>query len=348
MKSLRENPLLKKAFKPVTIALLMLLALSLSTVVYTYQLPLELELKKDIASYSHEANYQCVAELKPNIVYEKTILPLEDKVFLKLVKNINVTLTYKFQSSPQAEKTLLTCDLKLVVSNPGLWSKSFTLNKIERINSTSFNYNLSIDMGWTSSLISNISREIGIYSSKYDVEVKALISMSAKIADREVNESFTPTLRLSLDYGGGVMSISGMHYEDTSTISRVERRSAYLQVLGVMVKVSNARGIAQNASIAFTAALGFMLIALKPRIERDECKVIAKKYGDVIIDVEAPPKAQSLIKVKEFKDLFKVAQGAEKPILHVNIEGEHQYYVVTNTDAYLYEANKRSRNNIQD
>ena len=334
---LDKKKLLKKSAKPLLIVLSALLILSLTAVVFTYQLPVELEIKRNIASYKQEATYTCVAKLHPNIIYETTILPLKDKVFLRLVKNINVTFTYSFKSSPLGENTSIVYEPRFIVESPGLWSKSFNLQEPIKVNSTIFTYNTSINMGWVNSLIANITREIGVHTSKCEILIITDIYLSTNLAGRNLTKHFTPMLRLTLEYGSGIITISGLSHEDKSTITETNRKEAYLQAFGFTVKVSDARMISQSLSIASIAALGFMLFMVKPKLgEQNKLKTLIKKYSDIIIDVDEPPNTSSLIRVNSLKDLFKIAQGIEKPVLHVNKGEIEEFYVVGGSDTYYY------------
>ncbi|MHC1601465.1 MAG: DUF5305 family protein [Candidatus Nezhaarchaeales archaeon] len=338
---LNKRKLLKKSVKPLIILFSALLILSLTAVVFTHQMPLELEVERDIASYKQKATYTCTAELRPNIIYETTVLALKDKVFLKLVKNIDIAFTYNFEPSPLSESSSIVYGLELTVGSPGLWSKSFTIQEPIKLNTTKFTYNMSLDMAWVKALIANITREIGVYSSKFEIIVTMNIYLSASLANRSITRQFTPILKFSLDYGNGIMTISGLTHEDSSTITEIDKREAYLQVFGTMVKVSDARMASQSISIASVAALGFLLFIARPKLgEQDKLKALTKKYSDIIIDVEEPPKTQSSIRVKSLKDLIKIAQGMERPVLHIDGDKADEFYVVSGLDVYFHDVKK--------
>ena len=326
----------KRAVKGLIIAFSITLLFSVMASLYASQLPLEVNVENKIASYSHKALYNCLIELSPNTIYNKTLIAPDQKVFLKLTRRINVSLVYYLSSTRPLENLRGFYSLTLKVESPDIWSKSFVIKPPTNFNGSCFTYTTSIDMSWFNSLVSNITREIGLYSSKYVLTLEAVIHVEATIAGRNISEDFNPSMRAEVSYADSIITFDGLQHESTSSITEPESRVAYIRLMGLQISVSDSR-LASYSLAAFSAVgLAFSAVSYNSRRKPKLREVIAKKYGDVVVDVEGEFEFERVLIVKSFDDILKLAQGLEKPILHYQ-QGEEDYYVVANgPEVYLY------------
>ncbi|MEM1543039.1 MAG: DUF5305 family protein [Ignisphaera sp.] len=333
-----------KFIKILLITLAILVAASLISLFYAYQKPTYERQTIILGTYTHKAIYDYVAELKPNMIYNKTTLkPNEGTLYTAITTRINITFTYTFTSNPNPESINITMEnIVAKIESPGKWVKTLRESEIREIMNLegSVNFTFRIDCAVIRQLIDRIDKEVGTYTSSYNIYVTPTIRINTIVAERTINETYTPELTIAFKTGtekGNYISIDELNQTRSRSITETkeimypeveaQRNASYLAT------ATTAIGLAASA-ITYIRELG----KLKPKKEGDEkVRRVAEEYKDIIAEAEkAPPETQITIEVKSLEDLTKIAEILAKPIIKTAEPEEQIFYVIDGNIEYQY------------
>ena len=203
-----------KLFRLTRSGLIILLAffvlLSLAAIIgvsSAHLLPVEEENVITLSRYRHVGEYDYIAGLKPNEIYENrlTLSPGEGTLYLNIVENVAITFHYTFSCDNSASITteyLIGMDLE----SPGKWIKHLTMAPQNSVSSNGerleFSTELFITVPWFEELRAIIDDETGTSSFTYNLRVKPEIHTVAETDVGTIDESLVPELVMSFNYGG--------------------------------------------------------------------------------------------------------------------------------------------------
>ncbi|MEM4576256.1 MAG: DUF5305 family protein [Candidatus Nezhaarchaeales archaeon] len=344
----KDKELIKKIL---VISFIALTVFSLVNLYYVQQRPTFERRTVTLASYMHKAFYDCVAELKPNVIYNKTVLrPDEGILYTSLTNRINVTFTYVFASNPSPEKLNVTMEsVAAKIESPGRWVKYLQETElVELLNFRgSLNFTLEINCPAIRNIAHAIDKELGMYSSSYSIYVMPNINIEAVLAGREVGEKFTPQLTVvfkSTTDKGSYISLEGLNQTENKEIREtievgypdVElQKDASYAVTAVMIS-----GLVVSTALYFKGSRK----AKKESSEIAKTEKVAEEYKDLIIEAtRLPPETWTTIDVKSLGDLVKIAEVLTKPILKAE-DGECLvYYIMDGEVKYQYMIQRKSK-----
>ncbi|MEM2363804.1 MAG: DUF5305 family protein [Candidatus Nezhaarchaeales archaeon] len=340
------NSIRTKKVKIVKVLIIVFSALLLFSLVYLYNVHQQPILERKIvtiASYVHRAMYDYVAELKPNIIYNKTILrPGEGILYATLTNKINISFIYMFSSNPPPEAiNVVMRGLTAKIESPDKWTK--VLQKEELIELLNFrgsvNFTLEVDCLLLKQIVNAIDKELGVYSSSYNLFIAPEVLVNARIAGRSVSEVYTPqltvTFKISADRGGYI-SLEGLEQTQSREIKDV------IEVFHP--EVESQRVLSYIATILATVGLATSML-IHYRVKWHEKKKLVdvklsrmiREHRDVIVEaLTSLPEVHATIEVRSLEDLVKIAEVLAKPILKAMEDEKQVFYVVDGNIKYQY------------
>lgn len=333
----------------ITIMLILFSVLAIigvSYIFYTHQIPAEETQTISLLEYQHIGIYNYTANLKPNIIYNKTTLkPGEGTLYLRITEDLNITFLYTFQSDKEVNATITYSVREYLESTK--WIKQLNASITEMtINGTGEQIGIpvnnvpSLSFAALESLANQLNQEIGVYTSEYNATVITHIQILAETSVGTIYESFNPTLTIALKYGtseGDILIVQGL--ENTKN-GRITQENT----------ISNDWIINQRYASYITTAtamtglvLTLTLIKTKPTKAGKPQKYleeIIEPYEEIIAEVSQEPTPKTPITsvtMKSIEDLVKIADSLAKPILHIQkTENTHAFYVFDETTRYEY------------
>jgi len=322
-----------------------LVAASALSMYHTYQQPASEIQTVILGIYWHNALYDYAAELKPNIIYEnKTILkPGEGTLYTAITNKINLSFTYSLTSNPPPETANITLKtLTIEIESPEKWIKTLSETSIKEIFKLkgSLNFTLEIACAKIRELVDKIDKEIGTYTSTYNIYIMPEIQVNARISTKTIEETYAPKLTIAFKTGtekGSYISIENLNQRVQKKITET-RRVEYPEIQTW-----------RNISSAATALTSMGLVASgllymknrQPIGEETAEKIeeIVSEYEDIMVKtIRPPPETQITIELETLEDLTKIAEILAKPILH-SIEGEehkeHIFYIIDDDIKYV-------------
>ena len=336
MNRLRTLRLLLITFTILTVA-------SVLGIYYSHQKPASEKQTIIVGVYWHKAAYNYAAELKPNIIYNKTILrPGEGTLYTAITNRINITFTYTFASNPNPEAANITLKaISAEIESPGKWIKTLSENEIKEILKLtgSVNFTFEVDCASIRQIVDRIDKEVGVYSTSYNIYVAPTIHVKANINSKIIDEIFTPKLTIMFKTGadkGNYISMEGLNQTRSGEI-RETKEIPHPEVeaqrnISYAATTVTAIGLAASAITYLRSAQRY-----KPGEEQAEkIKKTIEEYKDIIVEAAKPPETQITIDIKSLEDLAKIAEILAKPILKT-ADGE-TFYIIDNGTKYQYKA----------
>jgi len=330
----------------ILISFLILTMIGIYSLYYAYQIP-ETEMQIiPIWEYQHLGVYDYTAQLKPNLIYNKTTLkPGEGPIYLRITESINFSSTYTFQSNKQANANITYSVSEYVQSTT--WTKQLNTTKETTINGIGTNIEIPIDkipsisVNTIQSLAAQLDQEIGVYSSEYNATVTIKIQTTAETTEGTINEQFNPTLTLTFKRGtgeGDIINIQGL--ENTKNGAMTQENTIHND--WVINQRYASYGLAAVALVGLVTTVWAYTKAKPTKLEKPEkyLEEIIEPYEDIIAEVTQEPTYKApltTMPMKSMEDLVKIADNLAKPILHIEKVGNnHVFHVIDETTRYEY------------
>ncbi len=327
------------------ISLILILAVIASafTVVYAYRIP-EVVTKEGIRfKYGHEVTYDYNVTLAPNILYNnKTFLENPDTAFLKILKDVNVSYKYEFYSTAPS-KVSGSLTVTVIVGQTPLWKKAVD-HEVIKFNGNTATFTTHLNISKILNFTKTISDEIGIQASKYYIKLVMEPKVKASIKGETVTESYPTSFTIDLDLTSGLAQFSQREFYSETPVTYKEVNKNYVYLGLATLTVPQFRLASLAPLVASLVLLGSIISANRDRIlgtTSAESEKISKRYKSILVNVSEAPSEESMsvIDVKEFKDLVKVAESLAKPIMHFSAPGQstkHTYFVTDGDVLYQY------------
>jgi hypothetical protein len=313
-------------------------------------------------SYSQHGDFFCVAQLTPNSLYNTTTLtPQQGVLYQNLVEQINVTFRYEFLIS-QPSNITVSYNLATKLSSPAGWEKTMMIpidqNSLSIYgNNATFAYSFTIDPEYYRALQQQINDQIGGAAVDYTLNVQPQINTVVLASNHTIFETFTPTLIFRTQSGNpATYFMDGFIQSSQSTINHTE----------IVYNKGNSTGMYASyivSGIAVIVLVGSLFLLFKYRNEKtglmlnansgksrreasiEDAKEINKSSNLIAEVAEKPAEdgVKTVVRMKSFKNLAKVADELFKPILSEELsvilpngEKQKKFYVLDGPCVYEY------------
>jgi len=310
--------------------------IALATFYVVHQTPTEETLTKTLCTYESAADYDYTALVKtPNLVYgNKSLIGPEDgTLYTRLVRHINLTLTYEFTADQPAQVQITYTITQTLRASA--WTYEISRTAPTTTSQTQIQIQLlTINKTYLDGIKTKMDEETGVSTTTYTLEIKPTFNVRADTTAGRIVQVFTPTITVSFQRTdkGDVTIIEPLHQTKTGALTETEtvtRQDVIYQRYASYILTTTAL-----AGLAFSTLFH---IKTRPKIGKPLEKIIAP-YKDIVAEaVEAPKNlAQTTITVKDLKELAKIAEILAKPIMHTAEGQEHTFYIIDNNIIYQY------------
>ena len=318
--------------------------ISALSIYYTHQLPTQETQTTTLCSYKHTGTYNYTAELKPNLIYNKTTLTSEDNatLYTAIVEYINLTFTYAFTCNPEPENSTLEHQIIIQLESPGKWIKTLTDAEAQETLklSGSLNFTMQVNHTRVKELVDSIDKETGTRSTTYNIKIKPAIHVVANITTKTIDETFTPELTVAFKTEaekGNYIAIENPNQTKPGKITETE------QVPLPEVESQRTASYIATALTAITLTIStFLYMKYKPPtppslMAEKRIKKLIDPYKELIAKTtQKPPETKTTIEMETLEDLAKIAEILARPILHTTHEKEHTFYIIDNNTKYQH------------
>jgi len=282
--------------------------------------------KTVVANYSHNAKYDYLAFLKPNNIFNRTIVGSDvNPLYIRIVDHINLNFTYQFKVSANYQLTAKYF-IAVILSSPAGWSKvlyNSSWSQLTSVKNTGIYWSYSIDPTLILNLAKIIEKETGTSSNTYNVTIYPKIMLTINSESKIYHLTYTPKLQIKIQQHS--------KYGDIITFSSLESRRSGAFTKDVIISNDEVRANKYFSYLVFSSSLTGLIVTLfyarssgLIKYRRKNKDVIPKevKTSDLAVYVaENSLKEHSVIKVSSVKDLIKASEILGKPIL-ISIKGD--------------------------
>ena len=345
-----------KLFRPkrtrIKIMLVFFAVLSVEAILGVYFTHSLLAEEKNIITltrYRHVSEYDYIARLRPNEIYENrlTLGPGEGALYINIVENVNITFHYRFIFDHPASITT-EYSVGMDLESPGKWVKHLTVVPENSVSSSGEEVEFSAELFITPTLFEElktiIDTEIGVSTSTYNLRVKPEIRTLAETDVGTIDESLVPELVINFKWGaaeGNQIVMSDL--EDTT--SGIIQRTETIYDEGVL---TYRRIFYLMSALAFLGLIGTTSVFMRTGLKRREkvVEAVIEPFKEAIMEVAKEPSykdQRATIAMKSLEDLVSLAEGLGKPVLylrkppHIPGAGQmHTFYVLDGVTRYEY------------
>ncbi|KJS82646.1 MAG: hypothetical protein JM58_14310 [Peptococcaceae bacterium BICA1-8] len=307
--------------------------------------PGTVEEKVPLYTYNHKAKVDYRVNLNPNPITSEESMGEGLYYLTPFVKNIDTNFNYQFRGDNVAdikgdyEVTAymqgIQRDLKSIII---IWSKPYPLSAkesfIAKDKEVQLNKEIPIDLKVYNDFVAEFLEEYNI-GTEVILNVYWNIQIEAQTDNGKINEVLTPSITIPLNRNYFQIA------EDLSKSSEGVIENTVITTLPVDETKLTVYGV-----LAFIFIIGIILIIFKTENTivnpvKKQWKKIHKDHGErlVALENELSINSDSLLHVKTFEDIVKIADELGKPIMYRgNLEHDEEqvFYVLNEPRIFTY------------
>lgn len=306
---------------------------------YTYTIPLTETQTITLATIRHTATYDYTVHLRKNTYYNTTTLkPGDGPIYTAITRSVDISFNHTFNAFPPPTNTSIKTELEIELEAPEKWNRTLRTHEITALldlqGSTPFT--LTLNKTKLDEIVDIISEEVGLRATTYNLNIKPTIRAIATVRGEVVTELFTPTLTVSFITGGDLGNIISIeNLRQTKNSDQTTERTIVHEEVEERRKDALVITVISVVPLAFTTAL-----YLKNRPEAPARKPLQKviaPYQELITETtQKPPDTPHTITMNSLEDLAKTAEILARPINHIEVEGEHVFYLIDGYTKHQY------------
>jgi len=264
-----------------------------------------------------------------------------DIILSSLVDEMAVSFSYDLNANRPIEEQYESVTVEAIIENPEKWAKTITLVPTTGKNGN-FNITFPLDLKQYIEIFSVIQQETGVPISARNLTIKVSVNVTAKTGNHMIESEFVQSITTDLREGIVVWS-GGLEKSEPGTIDITENTINHEKFIGIEVRQLRTISPIVTSIIFLMLLFSIVWYFRKSPLElseiENEAQHIAKKYKDIIIELDALPATkpgETIVRLHSLEDLVKAAEGLLKPVLHKAGYEDHIYCVLDVAIRYEY------------
>ena len=263
-------------------------------------------------------------------------------VYLRLASTLRVRFDYALEAA-QVDQAEGTYRLLAVLSDTRGWAREIELQPATPFDTPEFTVRGTLSLPTLQAMIQRFQEQTGIANTNFQLRIVAEADVRATVAGREVSDTFAPELPFTVDtyalQPNPVENRDPLRPETAGTVQRQVRVPNEVRLLGRGMPVADL----QRAGATAAGAAGLLLLVSLLLLARSPAETpserIARRYGSRMLEVQRlePRPDERLVGMSDIKDLVRVADNLEAPILHLAHGPRHRYVVQEGATTYVVE-----------
>jgi hypothetical protein len=298
-------------------------------------------------NYTHKVRFSYRAEAPAGAVYPTGTVKTGDPIFLRLVDQVRVKVSYHLASAAQ-RRVGGTQQILLRLRSPTGWSRTIRLQPSTPFNGAGASAWVVLDLARLRALIGRVEALTGTPAgSAFTVEILPRVHVKGTLADEVLDDRYDPALSFQLDSlqlrvgGGGSGSADagvGFTQSQAGSVAATVASPNHLRLGDHGLQVETARWV---ALLGYLVAIVVALLTTirERRRPQDLSMQIHARYGHLIVPIASiiHDPAQPVVDVMSIDALAQVAERCERVILHHHRIGAESYLVDDEGTLYRYQ-----------
>jgi signal peptidase I len=290
-------------------------------------------------AYEHTGSFSYSADVPRSTVYPDGRLETGDAAFTKLVRRLDVSFTYRFETTrPNDVRGGIALDA--VISDGSGWARTVPIDSAAPFDGETARAEGVLDLRRLEALGARMRTLTGSSATTFTVTLQPRVQVSGYAGEAVVDEAFTPELPLVLDAvslrpeSGDGLEASLLPREPGSV---VEQRPNRLGVGPVALPVDQARALSGlGIGLALLVVLGAAVLLARHR-PGPEAERIAARYGGRIVSASTViPEGRWVTDVSDIESLVRLADHYDRVVLHTTTGTRDAYLVDDGVAVYRY------------
>lgn len=276
------------------------------------------------------------------VVYQSPSLRPSDPVFLRLVHALEVRFTYRIHSALPSGFSG-SARLDALLSDGNGWQRRLVLARDRRFRRDRVVLAGKLDLRAVADAVRRFEAQTGVHNAVYHLDLASRVRIHGVAGGRLVRNTFAPSLSFDLDefrlqLARPTTGVALQARVQTKVATGARTIQSTVALLGIRVRVAVARRLSLvivGSGIAFVLASG---ILVRRRRRDGEVAEIERRYGDLIVAVEAGMRIPgSERRVSTMEALVRIAERYDRLVLHEEHWGGHSFLVDDAGLVYRYD-----------
>jgi signal peptidase I len=288
--------------------------------------------------YAHTGTFAYTASVPPSAVYPGGTVSTGETAFTRLVRRLDVSFDYRFES-PERNEVQGGIGLDAVVADGFGWSRSLAITPLKPFSGSVARVEGTLDLRRVDALTARLRALTGTSTTIFKLQLVPRVQVAGYAGSTVIDETFSPALSLSLD--ATALRLEG---EDVQTalaprlegeLERIE--PTHVGVGALSLPTADARAFSALGLVVSLALAGISALLLSRRFTASGHERIGARYGTRIVDADAVvPEGRWVTEVGDIESLVRLADLYERVILHVAEGGGHTYLVDDGVAVYRH------------
>ena len=292
-----------------------------------------------VVSYSQNANFNYIAHLINNTVYDfTTIHPGRATIFKQITDYFEMSISYQFNC---AQATTISGSYTLIAeiqTEDNIWTRTYTLTPQTTFSNDSFDIDFDLNLAYYESILSDINNEIGITATNPTLAIICKITLTSETPEGNIFEYFEPTLSIPLT--GNIININNpLSQRETGQLT---------EKVKVNIPEEDVSG-ERNGSLLLAGLFALPILPVAIFTQNDDIKLsqidkqikkIKKKYGEWIVEVNKLPRRPDnaeVIHMRSMDDLVKISEELGKPVITYKSHSQGYAFIIFDENIhYIY------------
>jgi signal peptidase I len=263
-------------------------------------------------------------------------------VYFKLATRMSVRFDYVLDA-PQPADIAGTYRLVAVIGDAQGWRRTMVLRPTAAFTGTGYAARGTLSLPGLQALIQRFEAATGLDGTSYELRLRAETSVRGQVDGVPMSDEFHPEVVFDVDN----FAIRPRARDDGDPFQPEQSGAAprtilapnRVRLLGLSATVAAVRALGLFVSLLGAITLAGALLARRNAPADSPSQRIALRYGSRIVDVERvePRPDERIVRMTDVRDLARIAENLDAPILHAREGGLHRYLVQEGATTYTYE-----------
>jgi len=298
--------------------------------------------RTELVRYEHRGTFRYEAGGAGPLIDQPGPDDRSTPIYFRLANQVRVAFDYDLQATG-ASDVAGTYRLVAVVGDGRGWRRTMVLRPTAGFSGPSFHAAGALSLSGVQALIGRFEEATGLEGSAYELRIRAEAQVRAVMDGVGVRDEFAPELVFDVD-DHAVRPRTPERGDpfrpvETATAPRPVTGPNRVRLLGLSADVTALRVAGLLLGVFGLATLAVALAARRTAPVESPAQRIALRYGSRILDVERiePRPDERIVRMTDIRDLARIAENLDAPILHAREGGLHRYLVQEGATTYTYE-----------
>jgi len=300
----------------------------------------------DDVNYQHIGIFSYSASA-PAGIYDSNTVQRGEPIFPKVTCAMRVDFHYSLFGDDLKNVTGTYDITAQILDLQSGWQRTVMLKPETPFEGTSFDVNTNVDLCHIVTLVDGMEQQIEYFPSQYTLSIMPHLTLSGKIAGRDLQDVYEPRLIFKYDHTNfsilqSETRIDPFNQSQPRSIKKISQRAGTISMFGLQPQVKTLRLIGIIGLVLSLTAMWMIEQYTQSRISKSPQVIAQMKYNVMVIDIQntGVAKASQIVNVNSMDDLAKLAERFNAVILHETRIDGHIYIVHAEGTTYRFSSGK--------